>query len=55
MNDQTQSRSLVEVGLLAIAQQQWEKLDQINMALYNLFPFRDQQDAVNRGFTGIVQ
>ena len=55
MNDQTQARSLIEVGRLAIPQQQWEKLDQINMALCNLLPSRDQQDALTQGFTGIVK
>lgn len=55
MNDQTQARSLVEAGRLAIAQQQWEKVDEINIALYHLLPSRDQQEAVKQGFTGIVK
>ena len=55
MNDQTQARSLVEAGRLAIAQQQWNKLDEINIALYHLLPSRDQQEAVKQGFTGIVK
>jgi molecular chaperone DnaK len=55
MNDQTQARSMVEAGRLAITQQQWEKLDEISNALYNLLPSRDQQELVNQGFTGIVK
>jgi len=55
MNDQTQARSLIESGRLAIAQQQWEKIGEINTALYRLLPSRDQQDAVKQGFTGIVK
>jgi molecular chaperone DnaK len=55
MNDQTQARSLVEAGRLAVAQRQWEKVDEINIALYHLLPSRDQQEAVKQGFTGIVK
>lgn len=55
MNDQTQARSLVETGRIAIAQQQWERLDEINIALYQLLPSRDQEEAVKQGFTGIVK
>jgi len=55
MNDQTQARSLVEAGRLAIVQQQWERVDEISVALYNLLPSRDQQEATTQGFTGIVK
>ena len=55
MNDQTQARSLVEAGRLAIAQQQWERVDELSNALYHLLPSRDQQEAVKQGFTGIVK
>lgn len=55
MNDQTQARSLVETGRIAIAQQQWERLDEINIALYQLLPSRDQEEAIKQGFTGIVK
>jgi len=55
MNDQTQARSLVQTGRNAIAQQQWEQLDEVSMALGNLLPSREQEVAVNQGFTGIVK
>ena len=55
MNDQTQARSHILSGRQAISQQQWERLDQTNIALYNLLPSRDQQEAMKQGFTGIVK
>ena len=55
MNDQTQARSMVEAGRLAMTQRQWERLDEISNALYNLLPSRDQQELVNQGFTGVVK
>lgn len=55
MNDQPQARSLVEAGRLAIAQQQWSRLDEINVALYQLLPSRDQAEVLKQGFTGIVK
>jgi molecular chaperone DnaK len=53
MNDQTQARSLVDSGRLAIERGQWERLDETNIALQNLLPSRDQEELVNQGFTGI--
>ena len=53
MNDQPQARSLADSGRLAIAREQWERLDETIIALQNLLPSRDQEDVVNQGFTGI--
>jgi molecular chaperone DnaK len=55
MNDQTQARSLVQAGRNAIAQEQWEQVDEISLSLSNLLPSREQEAAVNQGFTGIVK
>lgn len=54
MNDQTQARSLIEAGRIAITQQQWSKVDEVSFALYQLLPSRDQQSAMKGGYTGIV-
>lgn len=55
MNDQTQARSMIQAGRNAIAQQQWERVDEISMALSNLLPSRELEKAINQGFTGIVK
>jgi molecular chaperone DnaK len=51
-NDQAQAKSLIEAGKVAIAQENYERLDEINCGLINLLPQREQEQAA-KGFTGI--
>ena len=55
MNNQPQARSLIESGRAALAQQQWERLEDISNALCNLLPSGDQAEVAHQGFTGIVK
>jgi molecular chaperone DnaK len=48
MNDQTQSKSLVDAGNFAIESQNWERLSEINSGLLNLLPKGAEKEATTR-------
>jgi len=48
MNDQAQSKSLVDAGNFAIESQNWERLSEINSGLLNLLPKGAEKEAATR-------
>ncbi|MEI6313086.1 MAG: Hsp70 family protein [Bacteroidota bacterium] len=48
MNDQAQSKSLVDAGNFAIESQNWERLSEINRGLLNLLPKGAEKEATTR-------
>jgi molecular chaperone DnaK len=48
MNDQIQSKSLVDAGNFAIESQNWERLSEINRGLLNLLPKGAEKEATTR-------
>lgn len=48
MNDQTQSKSLVDAGNFAIESQNWERLSEINIGLLNLLPKGAEKEATTK-------
>jgi molecular chaperone DnaK len=53
MNDQIQSKSLIDAGNFAIETQNWERLSEINSGLLNLMPRGSEKEATNRIGFGI--
>lgn len=54
MNDQVQSKQLIEGGKRAIANDAWDELRQINGRLWDLMPADEQASEEMRVYTGIV-
>ena len=48
MNDQTQSKSLIDAGNFAFESQNWERLSEINSGLLNLMPKGAEKEATTR-------
>ena len=48
MNDQAQSKSLVDAGTFAIESRNWERLAEINSGLLNLLPRGSEKEATTR-------
>jgi len=48
MNDQTQSKSLIEAGRFAVESSNWERLREINFGLLDLLPKKARDQAANK-------
>ena len=48
MNDQKQTKSLIDAGNFAIESENWERLSEINSGLSNLLPRGAEKEAITK-------